>query len=691
MSIFNKISMEYIKKSRTRTITTILGIILSAAMICGVMIFVSSYRYYEFINYNRYVIDYEPEPFEFFSGSFYEFDISFIADFEEIFIPTAVIMLTVIIVSGFMIYNSFYLSIGERTKQLGLIASVGATGKQLRKMVLTEALMISAIGIPVGILLGMGIMAVLLKLIGHWFINFAASLPLVLYIEPLGIITSCVIAFLVVIISSLAASKKALKISVINAVRDSGYSQNDGRKIKTSRFMSKNFGIAGMLADRHYKSNHKRSKNIVAGLCMSLVVIVTVCTCSGYLIQSVYNNTYYNPYDYEIRWFGHWEEYEDKNPDEVLDKMLTAEGISDGSYFRFSREKAFINGELKDVKIIFIDDESYKQMLEENNLSPEKYMKSDEPLAVAVDGFADMNPDTYRVNLLASDSGNLQILRVPEKEGCSYNDIYVDENGQEICWYRTEAEDMEDIKIPLAEAGAEKFTVKYGAVLDAESIPWCTGESDRLYYDGVELLYPYSFMEKVLWQGLITGEYIQYLFQSDTHAESTAELERIRDELGMTGIISDEELSGEMGDNRIAVIKVFAYGFSVLIFLLSAVNMFNIIYGNIRMRRREYAVLKSLGMSVKDFNKMISLECLTYGIKALLYGIPVSSLIACIMGPVMIEYYDAGLYQNLYFPWKVLLIAVLSVLIMVFAAMTYSIYIFSSNIKYSFTKFNKML
>lgn len=673
MSIFNKISMEYIKKSKARTITTILGVILSAAIICGVMIFISSFRYYEYINYNEYIINYEPETLEYFTGSFYEFNICFVADFWEIFIPTAIITAIVILVSGVMIYNSFSISIWERTKQAGLISAAGATNKQLRKMVLFEAMIVSAAGIPIGILMGIGGMAVILKLTGHVFTNFLAALPLELYVEPLGIITACVIIFLVVIVASLIASWKAGNISITEAVRKSGYSIDNGKKIKKSKFMCKTFGISGMLADRYYKCNRKRSGNVVAGLCMSIILIVSVSSVGEYLVDSTVR---YNPYDFEIRWFSYLEEYDQKSPEEVLDRLLTANGVTDGAFFRFSREKTFINGELKDIKIMFIDDESFKQVLNSHKLSSNEYLNPDAPLALAVDGFLHTDPETYEesaVKLLASDSGELQGIRVPQIEGYSYNDIYVDEDGRTMCWYVAESADAQDIRVPLEEAESTEYTIKYKEVLYVSEggIPWCTEVTQNTHYDGVFLLYPYSFMDIVLPQGLITGAYIIYMFQSDAHAESTAHIERLIDDMEMTGLVSDEEISAEKSNNQIAAIKLFIYSFTILIFLLSFVNMFNIIYGNIRMRKREYAILKSIGMSVKSFSKMIRLECITYGMKALIYGVPFSLAISYIIGAGMLYWYDQSLYLK--FPWKALIIAVLSVFIVVLAAMVYSV------------------
>ena len=76
--------------------------------------------------------------------------------------------------------------------------------------------------------------------------------------------------------------------------------------------------------------------------------------------------------------------------------------------------------------------------------------------------------------------------------------------------------------------------------------------------------------------------------------------------------------------NLVLIIKVFSYGFIVLISLIALANVFNTISTSIYLRRREFAMLKSVGMTRKGFRKMMNFECLLYGLKALAFGIPTS-------------------------------------------------------------------
>lgn len=146
----------------------------------------------------------------------------------------------------------------------------------------------------------------------------------------------------------------------------------------------------------------------------------------------------------------------------------------------------------------------------------------------------------------------------------------------------------------------------------------------------------------------------------------------------MCSILEEKELpvsrlydyaeNGEAMRALVAVVNVFSYGFIILISLIALANVFNTISTNIALRRREFAMLKSIGMTQKGFNKMMNYECLLYGIKGLMYGIPVS------FGVTYLIYrsISGGWETEFFVPWYSVVIAVGSVFLVVFATMIYS-------------------
>lgn len=124
----------------------------------------------------------------------------------------------------------------------------------------------------------------------------------------------------------------------------------------------------------------------------------------------------------------------------------------------------------------------------------------------------------------------------------------------------------------------------------------------------------------------------------------------------------------EMDRNIVTIIQVFSYGFIVLISLVAAANVFNTITTNINLRRREFAMLKSVGMSNKGFHRMMNYECLLYGSRALLFGLPASAGVTWLIYRAV----DGGYKTNYHLPWGAVGIAVLSVFLVVFATMMYA-------------------
>jgi putative ABC transport system permease protein len=118
----------------------------------------------------------------------------------------------------------------------------------------------------------------------------------------------------------------------------------------------------------------------------------------------------------------------------------------------------------------------------------------------------------------------------------------------------------------------------------------------------------------------------------------------------------------------ITVVNIFSIGFIVLISLIAAANVFNTISTNIALRRREFAMLKSIGMTQKGFNKMMNFECLLYGLKGLVYGIPVSIGITWLIYQSILNGWETGFF----IPWHSIVIAVGSVFAVVFATMLYA-------------------
>ena len=166
----------------------------------------------------------------------------------------AIIIALIVFGSVSLIYNAFSISVSERTRQFGLLSSVGATKKQLRRMVLFEALAVSAVGIPLGILVGIGGIGITLLLIGDKFFSIVrVDIPMRLCVSWQAVVIAAVIALVTVLISAWIPSKRATSVSAVEAIRQSMDIKVSGRPVRTSTLAYKLFGLPSVLAGKHYK------------------------------------------------------------------------------------------------------------------------------------------------------------------------------------------------------------------------------------------------------------------------------------------------------------------------------------------------------------------------------------------------------------------------------------------------------
>ena len=179
----------------------------------------------------------------------------------------AIIIALIVFGSVSLIYNAFSISVSERTRQFGLLSSVGATKKQLRRMVLFEALAVSAVGIPLGILVGIGGIGITLLLIGDKFSSIVRTdTPMRICVSWQAVVIAAAIALITVLISAWIPSMRATGVSAVEAIRQSMDIKVSGRPVRTSKLAFKLFGLPGILAGKHYKRNRKKYRTTVVSL-----------------------------------------------------------------------------------------------------------------------------------------------------------------------------------------------------------------------------------------------------------------------------------------------------------------------------------------------------------------------------------------------------------------------------------------
>ncbi|MBQ3049567.1 MAG: ABC transporter permease [Oscillospiraceae bacterium] len=594
----------------------------------------------------------------------------------------AIFIALIIFGSVSLIYNAFSISVSERTKQFGLLSSVGATKKQLRRMVLFEALAVSAVGIPLGILSGIGGIGVTLLIIGNKFTSLLGSpIPMRVCVSPLSVVFAVIIAVVTVLISAWVPSRRATKVSAVEAIRQSSDISIKRRTVKTSKLTYLLFGLPGMLASKHYKRNRKKYRTTVLSLFMSIVLFVSTSAFTSYLMDAATSATSTSGYD--IQFSCAEGQLTDTSPDELLETLSTAAEVTDSAYVMRSTvvlempvsvlsEKylsyfAESDSDTRAVsaQVYFVNDAKFEELLDTYKLKQKGFTDPDEPLAITIDGnvIFDQYLEKYvSLNVLTQSSFSATATYEKDIEGYTYlGQIYDDDSGKPVHQY-VGNNDPEDILNLTDEEALQDYTLRSGAVI--YDVPFYI-DSNNI---GPVLLYPESMKDAVLPESVRSVTY-RFLFDSDNHAISFNSLTKLVAENGFdTQALYDYAQNVESDRNMVIIIKVFSYGFIVLISLISAANVFNTISTNISLRRREFAMLKSVGMTPRGFNRMMNFECVLYGSRSLLFGLPVSLVISYLIHLALATGYSADYVP----PYGALLVATLSVFAVVFATMLYA-------------------
>ena len=636
--------------------------------------YTQEYRY----AYNTKVLLYSgTAPFDSFLTAFYSL--------------AAIIIALIVFGSVSLIYNAFSISVSERTRQFGLLSSVGATRKQLRRMVLFEALAVSIVGIPLGILVGIGGIGITLLLIGDKFFSIVrVDIPMRLCVSWQAVVIAAVIALVTVLISAWIPSKRATRVSAVEAIRQSMDIKVSGRPVRTSKLAYKLFGLPGVLAGKHYKRNRKKYRTTVVSLFMSIVLFVSAAAFTDYMMESAEGGLASDQFD--LIYAAESDASSTMTPDALLELLFSEQNVTGGTYTK----KQFLQGDIsreyvtamfadrfsnfgtesedaapKELSIsgylYFVADAEFNRLLEKYDLKEADYYDRDKPLGIALDRNIEFDRRLEKyvtLDTLQGDGCMIEGLYYVEIDGYYRKDSRIDENGNKVVLYQNRDNESDIIELPYGESFA-KYTLRSEKTI--EEAPFFVSRSTPV---AINMIYPYSMLESVVPEAALNQfRNTEYFLTSSNHTASFEKLATMLTENSLSSRqLFDYAANAETNRNVVTIIRVFAYGFIVLISLIAAANVFNTISTNISLRCREFAMLKSVGMTQKGFRRMMNYECLLYGSKALLLGLPVSCGITYLIYRAVTTAYETSFHL----PWAAIGIAVLSVFLVVFATMMYA-------------------
>ncbi len=565
-------------------------------------------------------------------------------------ILVAIIMLG----SIFLIYNSFNISMNERIRQFGILSSVGATARQLRNSVLFEGLCIGAIGIPIGVMVGIGSTGLIIPIVAGNFGNIAYSIvPLTLSVSVSSIVAAVAVSLVTILISAYIPARKAANTPVMESIRQTNEVKTESKAVKTSKLAQRIYGLEGTLALKNFKRNKKRYRSIVLSLVLSVVLFVSG-SAFGTTLKRL-SQRYVVDMDYDIFFTT-----QDMDVSEIIplyDKLKTANGVYESSYqavfpYSCAVKASDLSNRYREYKgfstpdktvhlpmyIQFIPDSEYLRFIKELGFSAEEYTGQDaKMIAIAKQRVDKKEGPSELFDMFASRSKTINVT--PET-----NDKAMMEQGQSI---NITFVDTYPIDPPPLQSNVQNPTV-------------------------FMMVAPYSLIEK--FETPDTHATIGLGFLSKNPSQSATEMEAMIQDAGIMSAYTLYNLHAILEQFRSLtfVVDVFTYVFVIMISLIAVANVFNTISTNIRLRRRELAMLRSVGMSDRDFNKMMIFECAFYGMRTLLFGLPISTISSWLIyvGLVTIERMDNF---DFIFPWGSMAISIFSVFFIVFITMLYAI------------------
>jgi len=575
----------------------------------------------------------------------------------------AILILLIMAGSVLLIYNSFSISVSERKRQFGLLSSVGATPKQLRHSVLFEATVLGAVGIPLGVLsgiLGIGITLCFIDDLLAKMLTTYVPVPLTLSVSVLSVVIAVVVAYITILISAWIPARRATRISALDAIRQTTDIKLTAKQVKTSGLARKMFGIEGDIALKNMKRNRKRYRSTVLSLFMSIVLFISATAFTMYIkdsVMSVYEDEKYDlAYNTAQRGdlgdaaINAYREILALNSVELGSIVRRENGhinlskgqVSEAFYKEFT-EKGFIkDGE--DIstwmEIYAVDHDTFVRYVRELGLDLDENSGDGRFTGIVVDNLRFYDPTVKKLrNISVFEGKNPEVLSVQ----------------------------YEVPSVQYSNQGYQTVSVDIRVAAVANKAPF--GIMDYVRGYGLMLIVDDNIRKDAFPGGFESGPAYMY-FSSDDPFRAQKEMEKILIEegLGQTGYLINIAEKLQLNRNFLTIISVFSYGFIVLISLITTANIFNTISTNVNLRRREFAMLKSVGMTDESFRRMINYECIFYGLKALVYGIPVSVFITYLIYSSVAEGIDMGFKL----PVHGILISVLSVFSIVFASMVYS-------------------
>ena len=603
--------------------------------------------------------------------------------FKALFTVAAVVALIIILTSVYCIKNSFNISITEKIRQYGMLASVGATRRQIKSSVKTEAAMLGVVGIPVGTMSGILASLILVKVVNalsagwlNFALSFHTSLP--------ALILAVILSIATIYFSATGSARRAAKVTPLEAIRNTKEIKIKSAKLKTPAIIGRIWGIGGVISYKNIKRNKKKYRTTVTSIVICSVTFIVI----SYFMSMAFSvvGMSYASVDYNIG--INMSCKKDLDIEKLSELLSGIEGAEDylvgaGYYFdvdkpEYTKEYGEYCGQLYD------DSEDVSQEFLITVLNDKSYDKyaSDAGIKNADTGAILVNKGTFDVyneksSKYVKEEMELYKYKAGDTIRCGYNvyeDAVDDDNAVEGDTESSTEDNSGYVDEETINKGVRK-TVDVTIAGVTDKVPTCYNG-----YGNTSLLFMNQKGFESLWADGKSGNefkpgnaiYSAYVVAEnadeyqDTLEKETAENPEYS-QIGFYVSNMDKQMRDEK--SLFTLLGVFAYGLIVVIALIGITNIINTLSTGMELRSREFATLRSIGMTDKQFAGMVRLESVFISVKALVIGVPLGILISYLLCVMMNRMDDAIIYEP---PYKAIILCIVVVIMLIYAIMKLS-------------------
>lgn len=566
----------------------------------------------------------------------------------------AVLLLIIAAGGGCLIGGAFGISVSQRTKELGLLSSLGAEKKDLRRLVYAEAFLLGTAAVLPGMGLGLLTAWAVLDVFGAYMGRVLyVDLHMGLHINGWLLLAAAAFSYLLVFLSAGMPARAASKISIIGNLKG----EKAPMRVRHSDFITP---AEALLARRSRRREKKAVRGVVFSLAVSIFLFVSANGFSMYMLSFVdaerekigYDLRLYYPMELgeegfdglyrfvqsqdgidEMGWFA-------ESPSHHHSVLLPPEWVTDG-YRASAGEKNGAGLYRVSFFLFLISDERYEEFLSRNGLAGGGTV-----YASAFYGESAPDGASARRPILKDGSYRVHVRYLSEAASARLGeDILADPSA------RIDYEDYYDASftVPIT-VGSYAFPMEF-----------------RPHDGGLSILLPES--RGKAFHGEITGKEI--MVQTPNHAGIQKNTASYLAGAGLVEKVSlfDSAESYASQRNLAAMIQLFSAAFLTLLSGISCANVLSVVTAGVHMRRREFGVLRSMGMEEKRLFRMLSLENLASGVEAALVG----STAALPLCWLLCKSIGTGGESGFVFPVKACLTASLAMLAVMLAASVYGL------------------